>query len=108
MRDKIPDSRYIKDAKPNEAAIYRDAWRIADPGASNPVAVAATLASISSVLVHKIGTDGVRRHPALRVIAGQLAMLYNVDAIGPSIEDLDTVKEYVDRLNAAEDLTEKS
>ena len=49
------------------------AWRIADPGASNPVAVAGTLAQASSALLRKIGTDGVKKYPALRVIAGQLS-----------------------------------
>lgn len=108
VADKIPDSRYIKDGKPNEDAIYRDAWRIADPGASNPVAVAGTLAAASSVLVHEIGTDGVKAHPALRVMAGQLAALYNVSALGADMEDYDRVKAVVDALDKAEDLTEKS
>src|SRR5580765_4876953 len=66
----------------SEADIYRDAWRIADPGASNPVAVARTLFRASSVLLHDIGTDGVKKHPALRLIAAQLASLYSVNADG--------------------------
>jgi len=66
----------------NEADIWRDAWRIADPGASNPVAVARTLFRASSFLLHDIGTDAVRKHPALRLIAAQLASLYNVNADG--------------------------
>ena len=76
----------------NEADIWRDAWRIADPGAANPVAVARTLFAASSFLLHKTGTDGVRKHPALRVIAGQLSFLYGVDRLGPSTEDLDKVR----------------
>ena len=88
----------------NEADIWRDAWRIADPGAANPVAVARTLFKASAFLLHKIGTDGVKTHPALRVIAGQISSLYRVDAFGPSIEDLDKVKAVFDSLNAGNDL----
>ncbi len=66
----------------DEETIWREAWRIADPGASNPVAVARTLFKASSFLLHEIGTDGVRKHPALRIIAAQLASLYNVNADG--------------------------
>lgn len=99
---------YIVDGKVNEEAIYRDAWRIADPGAANPVAVAATLAAASSALLHEIGTDGVRKHPALKVIAGQLAMLYNVNSIGPEIEDLDKVKAVFDSLEQRDNMIEKS
>lgn len=77
-----------------EQAIYADAWRIADPGAVNPVAVASTLRNASSALIGRLGTDGVRRHPALRVMAGQLAMLYNVDAIGASAGDYEAVRVY--------------
>jgi hypothetical protein len=82
----------------NEEQIYRDAWRIADPGASNPVAVAATLAAASSFLLHRTGTAEVRKHPALRVMAGQLAMLYDVNSLGADIEDLDRVKAVFDAL----------
>ena len=88
----------------NEADIWRDAWRIADPGAANPVAVARTLFAASSFLLHKTGTDGVRKHPALRVIAGQLSFLYGVDRLGPSTEDLDKVRSVFDGLNAGHDL----
>ena len=88
----------------NEADIWRDAWRIADPGASNPVAVARTLFAASSFLLHKTGTDSVRKHPALRVIAGQLSFLYGVDRLGPSTEDLDKVRSVFDSLNAGHDL----
>jgi len=91
------DNRYInEDGTIDEAAIYRDAWRIADPGASNPVAVAGTLAKASAALLRQIGTDDVRKHPALRVMAGQLAMLYNVNSIGADGEDYDKVKKHVD------------
>lgn len=68
-----------------EQQIYRDAWRIADPGACNPVAVAGTLARASAALLHRLGTNGVRKHPALRVMAAQLAMLYDVDSIGAEV-----------------------
>jgi hypothetical protein len=97
--DKAANSRYIKNGVMDEEAIYRDAWRIADPGAVNPVAVAGTLSAMSAVLLHEIGTDGVRKHPALRVVAGQLAMLYNVNSIGAEVEDYDRVKEVVDSLD---------
>lgn len=97
-----------RDGKVNEDAIYRDAWRIADPGASNPVAVARTLFRASAALLHDIGTDGVKAHPALRVMAGQLSALYNTSALGAEDEDYTKVRAYVDQLNAAEDLTEKS
>lgn len=80
----------------SEDQIYRDAWRIADPGAVNPVAVAGSLARASSFLLHQIGTDGVRRHPALKVMAGQLAMLYGVDSTGAAIEDYDKVQAVAD------------
>lgn len=91
------EHRYISiDKYDNEAQIWWDAWNIADPGAANPVAVARTLFKASAFLLHEIGTDGIKKHPALRVIAGQLASLYGVDSIGPSVEDLDTTeREYV-------------
>jgi hypothetical protein len=79
-----------------ERQIYRDAWRIAEPGAVNPVAVAGTLAAASSALLHRIGTDGVKNHPALRVMAGQLAMLYNVSSLGADIRDYNAVQAYTD------------
>lgn len=99
IRSLATSNQYIKDGIVDEEAIYRDAWNIADPGASNPVAVAGTLAKASSVLLHEIGTDGVRKHPALRVMAGQLAMLYNVNSVGAEIEDYDIVKAVVGSLN---------
>lgn len=88
----------------DEADIWRDAWRIAEPGAANPVAIARTLFKASSFLIRKTGTDGVRKHPALRVIAGQLSYLYNVDNLGPSADDLDKVKDVFDLLKAGTDL----
>jgi hypothetical protein len=72
----------------DEAQIWWDAWNIAEPGAANPVAVARTLFKASAFLNHRIGTEATKKHPALRVIAGQLAHLYRVDSIGPSEEDL--------------------
>jgi hypothetical protein len=74
-------SHIIQDYR-NEADIWRDAWRIADPGASNPVAVARTLFAGSAFMIRQTGTDGVRKHPALRLIAAQLASLYNVNSDG--------------------------
>jgi hypothetical protein len=92
------------DGSVNEAAIYRDAWRIADPGACNPVAVAGTLARASSALLHQIGTDGVLKHPALKVMAGQLSALYRVGILGAELEDYDKVKKVVDSLDLGDDL----
>ena len=89
-----------KPDKIDEAQIWWDAWHIADPGASNPVAIASTLAAASGALLHEIGTDAVRRHPALRVMAGQLSYLYDVDNLGPSGEDLDEVQKEFRRQEA--------
>lgn len=91
----------------NEVDIWRDAWLIADPGASNPVAVARTLFKASSFLLHEIGTNGVRTHPALRLIAAQLASLYNVDSDGGSRDDapfINQVGRIVDRLDRFTDV----
>ena len=105
----MTENRYIQGSgEVDNNAIWRDAWRIADPGASNPVAVAGTLAAASSALLRELGTASIRKHPALRVMAGQLASLYNVNSIGADVEDYDKVKTYVDELDKAEDLTEKS
>jgi hypothetical protein len=108
---KQEDSRYISTERyTNEADIWRDAWSIADPGASNPVAVARTLFKASSFLNHQIGTDGVRNHPALRLIAAQLASLYNVNADGGGgLDDEDSafitsVKSMVDKLERFQDV----
>jgi hypothetical protein len=81
----------------DEAEIWRDAWRIADPGAANPVAVARTLFAASAFLDHQIGTDGVRKHPALRLIAAQLASLYSVNADGGGMGDDDDFISIVQR-----------
>lgn len=101
-------NKYVKDGEVDEKSIYQDALRIADPGAANPIAVARTLHLASAALLHGIGTDGVENHPALRVMAGQLAFLYGVSALGADMEDYEKVKSYVDALNKAEDLTEES
>jgi len=93
---------YFENDKIKEEYIWRDAWRIADPGAANPVAVARTLFYASGALLHEIGTDGVRKHPALRLIAAQLSSLYNVDALGGSPDDapfINQVKAVVKRLD---------
>jgi hypothetical protein len=76
-----------------EDDVYADAWRIAEPGAVNPLAVARTLAEASKVImnVHH-SSEAVRTHPALRVIAGQLAMLFSVDRSGAAIGEYDLVQ----------------
>lgn len=81
----------------SEYEIYRDAWRIADPGAVNAAAVANSLAKGSHFLVHRIGSEGVRNHPALKVMAAQLAMLFDVTKFGADVEVYDQVKLVVDR-----------
>jgi hypothetical protein len=83
------DNPYIRDnqdAEVNEEAIWRDAWKIADPGASNPVAVARSLFYASSALLRNIGTDAVKAHPALQVMAGQLSSLYRTSSLGAEDE----------------------
>ena len=97
------NNRYLKEGRDgpvDEMAIYRDAWRIADPGAANPVAVAGTLTQASSALLKSLGTDGVRKHDALRLMAAQLASLYNVDSDGGSSDDapfITSVRSYLDK-----------
>lgn len=91
----------------SEEEIWHDAWRIADPGASNPVAVARSLFAASAFLLHDLGTDAVRHHPALRLIAAQLSSLYNVDAIGGSPDGapfIDAVKSMTDKLERFSDV----
>lgn len=67
-----------------EDQAYRDAYRICWPGASNPGAVAATLAKHSAALTRSLrDTRAVRDHPALQAIAAQLAMLHGITALGP-------------------------
>lgn len=83
----------IAQREATEDDVYADAWRIADPGAVNPLAVARTLADASKVIMRVHGSsEAVRTHPALRVIAGQLAMLFNVDRSGASIGEYDLVQ----------------
>ena len=83
----------IANREATEDDVYADAWRIADPGAINPLAVARTLTDASKVIMRVYGDSArVRSHPALRVIAGQLAMLYSVDRSGASIADYDAVE----------------
>jgi hypothetical protein len=55
--------------------------------------VARTLADASKVIMRVYGDSAtVRSHPALRVIAGQLAMLYSVDRSGASVGEYDLVQ----------------
>lgn len=76
-----------------EDDVYADAWRIADPGAVNPVAVAVALAESAKVIMHLTGdTQTVRNHPALKVIAAQLAMLFDVDKFGAEVSTYDVVQ----------------
>ncbi len=82
-----------------EDDVYADAWRIANPGAVNPVAVAVTLAESAKVIMHLTGdTASVRNHPALKAIAGQLAMLFDVSKFGAEISDYDAVQKRAESL----------
>lgn len=97
----MSNSLYVgRDGKVNEKAIYRDAWRIAEPGAANPVAVARTLHLASAALLHDIGTDIVKKHPALRLMAGQLSYLFNVSALGADEEDYAKVKTVLNKIES--------
>lgn len=92
--DYTPDPRVPAEL---EDAIWRDAYRIAWVGASNPVAVAGALAKHSAALLHIAGTADVENHPGLRAIAGHLAYLYRF-GLGPEIEQLDEVERQAYRL----------
>ena len=74
-----------------EDDVWADAYRIVEPGAVNPAAVVITLARGSAIITRLRGTDAARSHPALRAMAGQLAMLFSVDRWGASVEELDAV-----------------
>jgi hypothetical protein len=93
----------VEHREATEDDVYADAWRIADPGAVNPTAVAHTLAEASKV-INRLGrgTDAVCQHPALRVIAGQLAMLHRVDRFGADSADYDAVSARVKALEAGQ------
>ncbi len=81
-----------------EDAAWRDAYRIAWVGASNPAAAAGSLGRHSAALAHEIGTAAARKHPALRAMAGQIASLFNVGSLGPPAEVLDEVEQNARRL----------
>jgi hypothetical protein len=80
-----------------EDALWTDAHRIAWVGASNPAAVASTLARRTQEVIHVIGTRPACQHPALRAIAGHLAFLYGY-GLGPDSEYLDLVESNARRL----------
>lgn len=65
-----------------EAAAWQEAYYIAGVGAVNAAAVASRLAKHTAALTHLIGTQGARKHPALRAIAGHLAYLFGY-GLGP-------------------------
>jgi hypothetical protein len=89
----------LENREATEDDVYADAWRIADPGAANPLAVARTLFDASKVIMRVTeSTEAVCSHPALRVIAGQLAMLYWVNLAGADVSDYDTVEARVKSL----------
>jgi hypothetical protein len=71
-----------------QQAVWRHAYFIAYVGASNPVAVARTLMEDTAEL-RRTGLD-VKRHVALRAMAGHLAYLYGI-GLGPKVDDLDLV-----------------
>lgn len=74
-----------------EDQAWKDAYRINFPGASNPSAVASTLAKNTSALTPLIGTRGARKHPALQAIAGHLAFLFG-QGPGAEVKLLDQVE----------------
>lgn len=84
--------------------LWRDAWRIAWVGASNPAAVASTLSKHTAALTREIGTRPACQHPALRAIAGHLAFLYGY-GLGPDQEYLDQVEANARRLGLDVTLT---
>jgi hypothetical protein len=85
-----------------EDQAWADAYRVNFPGASNPVAVASALARNSAALLHEIGTDGIREHPALRAIAGHLAFLYGY-SLGAEVYLLDETEINAVRLGIKHD-----
>lgn len=85
-----------------EDAAWRDAYRIAWVGASNPAAAARSLGRHSAALTNEIGTAAARKHPALRAMAGQIASLFGVDSLGPPAEVLDAVEANAVRLGLIE------
>jgi hypothetical protein len=96
----IKENHIVIDRYKDEKQVWDDAWRIIEPGASNPTAVARTLFAASSFIVNAQGTEAARRHPALRCMAGQLSFLFHVDFMGPSQEDIETVKREWDSTHA--------
>lgn len=72
--------------------LWRDAYRMAWVGASNPLACAAALLKHSKRLMDELqDTRAVLQHPALQAMAGQLASLYG-QSVGPSDKVYDVVE----------------
>ena len=104
-RRRISNERQLElDRYTKETDIWRDAWRIADPGAANPVAVARSLFLASSFIMSRGGTDDVKAHPALKVMAGQLSSLYNVSVLGAEDDDYTMVKSVIDNMAVGHNL----
>lgn len=85
-------------SQPLEDGLWADAYRIAWVGASNPAAVASTLARRTQEVIHVIGTRPACQHPALRAIAGHLAYLFG-QGLGPDQKYLDAVEANAKRLS---------
>jgi hypothetical protein len=77
-----------------EDQAWRDAYYIADVGASNPKGVARTM----EAHINTVGAD----HPAVRAIAGHLEFLQG-HGIGPEFDDLAAVKANARRLGIIDD-----
>ena len=77
-----------------EDQAWRDAYYIADVGASNPRGVERTLTETSG----RVGSD----HPAVRAIRGHLEFLRG-ESLGPSFGDLDAVRVNARRLGIIDD-----
>lgn len=77
---------------------WREAYRIAFIGASNPLAAAGALARCSKALMNALeSTQAVCEHHALQAIAGHVAFLYK-QGIGADIPLLDEIEANAKRL----------
>lgn len=77
--------------------VWQDAYRMAWVGASNPTAVAATIAKWSATFTRIGGTDAAKNHQAIQAMVGQLLFLFH-QGLGPKDDVMDTltakVREY--------------
>jgi hypothetical protein len=81
----------------NEDDLWREAHRIAWVGASNPAVAAASLGRWTQIVIRAVGTADARKHPALRVMAGQVAFLFG-QALGADDKSADELEKNCRRL----------